>query len=89
MYEFDNDMSKFCQDVNKSIFRQIGPKFKASPDLLKSLHSRNVEDVECKSSIDILRYFMQNLYLDKLVLKLKSRRIYLKFSLRVNIWKYL
>ena len=29
--------------------------------------------------MNILRYFIENLNLDKLVLKLKSRRIYLKF----------
>ena len=45
VYVFDIDMSRFCQDVKKSIFRQIGPKFKALPDSLKSLHSRNVEGV--------------------------------------------
>ena len=38
---------------------------------------------------DILRYFIQNLNLDKLVLKLKSHRIYLKFCSRVKIWECL
>ena len=64
-----------------SISRQIGTKFETLPDLLKNLQSRNLKGVDCKSSIDILRYFIQNLYLDKLVVKLKSRRIYLKFCL--------
>ena len=38
---------------------------------------------------DILRYFIQNLNLDKLVLKLKSHRIYSNFCSRINIWKCL
>ena len=38
---------------------------------------------------DILRYFIQNLNLDKLVLELKSHRIYSKYCSRVKIWKCL
>ena len=38
---------------------------------------------------DILRYFIQNLNLDKLVLKLKSHRIYSNFCSLINIWKCL
>ena len=32
----------------KSIFRQIGDKFKTLQDLLKNLHLVNLEHVECK-----------------------------------------
>ena len=40
-------------------------------------------------NLDILWYFTQNLNFDKLILKLKSHQIYLKFCSRVNIWKCL
>ena len=59
--------------------KQIGPKFKTLPDLFENLNSKNLEDVECISNMGILQYFIQNLNLDKLVLKLKSHQIYLKF----------
>ena len=63
----------------KSVFRQFGLKFKTLADLLENLHSRNLEGVEWRSNIDILQYFIENLNLDKLVLKLEPCRIYLKF----------
>ena len=68
-----------------SIFKQIGHKFKTIRDLHKNLHLINLERVEC----DILRYFIQILNLDKLILKLKSHRIYLKLCSWVKIWKCL
>ena len=40
-------------------------------------------------NLDILWYFTQNLNFDKLILNLKSHRIYLKFCSRVNIWNSL
>ena len=63
----------------KSTFWQIGPKFKTLPDLLENVHSLNLECVECISNMDILRYFTKILNLYKLVLKLKSRWVCLKF----------
>ena len=42
----------------EDISRQIGPKFKILPDLLKNLHSRNLEDVEYRFNTGILRYFI-------------------------------
>ena len=67
----------------KSIFRQIGPKL--APDLLENMHSRDLKGAECRSNTAILQYFIQNLNLDKLVLKLKSRPIYQQICSRVNI----
>ena len=75
----------FQDFISKIYFKQIDPKFKTLPDLLENLHSKNLRSVECGSNVDILQYSIQNLNLDKLVLKLKSRRIYLKFCSRVNI----
>ena len=60
----------------KSKFGKIG--------LPENLHSRHFEGVEYKSHTDILRFFIQNLYLDKLVPKIKSRQIYLKNSILAN-----
>ena len=47
----------------KSIFRQIGPKFKTLPDLLENVCFRNLEGAECRSNMDIQQYFIQNLNL--------------------------
>ena len=56
-YGFDIEYLKF-------IFRQIGPKFKTSPDLLENFQSRDLEGVECRTNMNILRYFIQKLNLD-------------------------
>ena len=37
----------------KSIFRQIGPKFKTLPDLHENVCLRNLEGAECISNMDI------------------------------------
>ena len=55
----------------KSIFGQISLKTKASSDLLESWHSRYFEGAEYKADMGILRFFIQNLNLEKLVSKLK------------------
>ena len=68
----------------KSKFGKIG--------LPENLHSRHFEGVEYKSDIDILRFFIQNLNLGKLVPKIKSRQIYSKnctlanFKVLNTIW---
>ena len=43
----------------KYIFKPIGPKFKDSNDLIENLHSRNFEDIVCRSNMDILRCFTE------------------------------
>ena len=84
VHEFDEfDIFKIL--YLKTTFWQIGPKFKTLPDLLENVHSINLEGVECISNMDILRYFTKILNLYKLVLKLKSRWVYLKFCSRANI----
>ena len=67
----------FLDFTSKIYLGKNGPKFKTLPDLLENLHSRNLEGVECRFNMNILGYFIQNLNLDKLILKLKSRGIYL------------
>ena len=67
---------KICIRVNVlSCFWQFGPKFKTLTDLLENLHSTNLEGAECRSEMDILQHFIQNLNLSKLVLKVKSCQI--------------
>ena len=47
-----------------SMFRQIGPRLKISSDVLENFLARPFEGVKYRSDMDILRFFIQNLYLD-------------------------
>ena len=53
-------------------FRQFSPKIKISLDLTESEYTRQFGGAKCKADIDILQFFVTNIYLGKLVLNLKS-----------------
>ena len=66
-------------------FKRFGAKIKTSSELLENVYISHFDSTGYESDVGILRFFIQNLKLGKLVRKLKLPWIYLNICTLENL----